>query len=105
MRISDWSSDVCSSDLLGTHAPADGGDILDALRLIGARLLGGAVLAQPAAAQVGDVLGRDRQALALGHQTRQRGRNSGYHAGVLSLHLEKREIGRASCRERVCQYV
>src|SRR3546814_4410888 len=103
MRISDWSSDVCSSDLLGTHAPADGGDILDALRLIGARLLGGAVLAQPAAAQVGDVLGRDRQALALGHQARQRGRNSGYHAGVLSVHLEKRVFYRPglSARKRV----
>src|SRR3546814_6446081 len=62
MRISDWSSDVCSSDLL-----------------------------------------------AAGHH----GRVSFGHAKLLKklvhlrirLHVHPGEIGRASCRERVCQYV
>src|SRR3546814_6615987 len=62
MRISDWSSDVCSSDLQGD---------------VGVRL-GGALerfLHRPA----GGVVDMDDAAVA--------------------------EIGRASCRERVCQYV
>src|SRR3546814_3401348 len=71
MRISDWSSDVCSSDLgecegvsLAERAmllPDDGIDLRDHLAQIEVNLI--------------------RQALALS------------------------EIGRASCRERVCQYV
>src|SRR3546814_3570892 len=72
MRISDWSSDVCSSDLYRSrrrpaerrrapHAgPAPGGRRRRRAR----------ALCNPAAAPEGD-----------------------------------REIGRASCRERVCQYV
>src|SRR3546814_7868960 len=70
MRISDWSSDVCSSDL-----------------------------------------GRNHQAWVLGplvwrgqKQQRDWYAGAGYQplpeAAVL-----RREIGRASCRERVCQYV
>src|SRR3546814_1142529 len=62
MRISDWSSDVCSSDLeLGEH---DAGDIDGAGEL--PRL----------------------------------------HEAVLPRRrVEHEQIGRASCRERVCQYV
>src|SRR3546814_3052364 len=65
MRISDWSSDVCSSDLTGR-----GGD--------GARF-GHAVARQ-------HVPSRRRHP-----GSERRGRSA--------------EIGRASCRERVCQYV
>src|SRR3546814_2977816 len=74
MRISDWSSDVCSSDLVVEPEAAarlqHPGDLPVEARL------------------VGDV-----------------------HGGVLSPHQvegrrgEGQEIGRASCRERVCQYV
>src|SRR3546814_4693249 len=63
MRISDWSSDVCSSDLLG-----DAG-------LHGFGRSAGIVGA--------DVDGRGSDVRILGD----------------------RQIGRASCRERVCQYV
>src|SRR3546814_6574459 len=67
MRISDWSSDVCSSDLpAGLLAHEDiGGDQ--------------------------HALGHDLQADDIGGVSQQEG------AGA--------EIGRASCRERVCQYV
>src|SRR3546814_12541645 len=69
MRISDWSSDVCSSDL---HQ-ADSTNGPPQVR---------AALSQPDPAQ-GHCVG-----LAVG------GRR-----------LCRPEIGRASCRERVCQYV
>src|SRR3546814_3931519 len=62
MRISDWSSDVCSSDLLHGR----GADFFGHFR----------------GEQLG--LGRFRQAWFTG---------------------AAQEIGRASCRERVCQYV
>src|SRR3546814_8065466 len=62
MRISDWSSDVCSSDLV---QPSEAG-------------------VEPGAA----------------------GNHGGIAAGEPGLRLRiGREIGRASCRERVCQYV
>src|SRR3546814_19634191 len=63
MRISDWSSDVCSSDLEGR---ADGGAV------------------------------HFRQAFDAHAQ------HLGLGGGVLDAAIE---IGRASCRERVCQYV
>src|SRR3546814_4995580 len=73
MRISDWSSDVCSSDL--EAEPARGGD---------AGHVGAVTVAVGHEGHVGEVgqpgqVGGERQ------------------VGV--------EIGRASCRERVCQYV
>src|SRR3546814_7644000 len=66
MRISDWSSDVCSSDLLDAD--------LDAINI-----------------------GPNRLNLY-----------AGWSGDALSLRLQSAtlfEIGRASCRERVCQYV
>src|SRR3546814_17856127 len=74
MRISDWSSDVCSSDLRdirGQHGRRHaGGD-------------GAEPVAKPDA-------GDDGGALWCGGDDRRAG---------------DRQIGRASCRERVCQYV
>src|SRR3546814_9929167 len=76
MRISDWSSDVCSSDLLA-----------DAARR---KKLGSALetfAGEP----------RDHQKVA-----------QGFANGLVIVHDRRRpapEIGRASCRERVCQYV
>src|SRR3546814_6105873 len=69
MRISDWSSDVCSSDLLADAAY-------------------GRVAAHRANRL--DVVRKQQRARA---GTRGRQRRLGA------------EIGRASCRERVCQYV
>src|SRR3546814_10551953 len=65
MRISDWSSDVCSSDL----QPPDG----------------------PLPVRWRSAFGRRADGAAAGP------------AG--SPHQRGTEIGRASCRERVCQYV
>src|SRR3546814_3717775 len=63
MRISDWSSDVCSSDLRGSRRS----------------------LQKP-------VRNRARSA-------------SAPSAPACNKHRRSPQIGRASCRERVCQYV
>src|SRR3546814_946932 len=80
MRISDWSSDVCSSDLLRQPPRDPAADAADALDRDAHAL--GAVGAQPFA---------DRRLDA------QIDAERGQRAGVA-------QIGRASCRERVCQY-
>src|SRR3546814_4855984 len=70
MRISDWSSDVCSSDLVADMLAPSPDRVRIGVRedhLVDAVVLGGQ---------------RHRDALVRRH-----------------------EIGRASCRERVCQYV
>src|SRR3546814_2702594 len=98
MRISDWSSDVCSSDLVGaTGDLVKGALLLPVGSKIGlaAKILGcladGLVTAVAVAGGVdqrielslrNDLFGIDMRG-APGHA----------------------EIGRASCRERVCQYV
>src|SRR3546814_4132014 len=78
MRISDWSSDVCSSDLAGGAERAGGGGNTDPgvvhrpLR----RRAGGAAAGQP---RLRPAARADRPGPCV-------------------------QIGRASCRERVCQY-
>src|SRR3546814_19600996 len=126
MRISDWSSDVCSSDLpwrgssdheavddLGARAfqvacPADvrllvearpqfhqGGHRLSRLRRLDQRLDDGGVVA----GAVEGLLDRDDAGVA-------RGLLQEHHYRVEALvRMVNDEIGRASCRERVCQYV
>src|SRR3546814_10557645 len=104
MRISDWSSDVCSSDLIDDRAAAarlhvregrphrppgaPGADLQRALEH-----LVGLVLQQDIGGELRGVVDQYVQAAkfadgALDHR--------------FDLFLE---IGRASCRERVCQYV
>src|SRR3546814_4164836 len=86
MRISDWSSDVCSSDLVPVVLP----------EAIVAELL-----ATPGVELCIDIARREvvlpdgrRQAFALDDFAR-----------VCLLEGVDQQIGRASCRERVCQYV
>src|SRR3546814_4531352 len=80
MRISDWSSDVCSSDL------ADGaaGELRTARH------------PRPLRRPLSGALRRTRLCpVRRGGQAHRRQRGGGGPS----------EIGRASCRERVCQYV
>src|SRR3546814_7848843 len=74
MRISDWSSDVCSSDLLQR------GDHLGAAGVAGVAVEVGA----------GEAVAGEEAVDHRPHALADEGGN---------------EIGRASCRERVCQYV
>src|SRR3546814_8116900 len=78
-RISDWSSDVCSSDLPSFSRATLIGDGANARLLVSGT------------------------ASVVGHES--------LHAGDLTAQLDETmanldaQIGRASCRERVCQYV
>src|SRR3546814_5242749 len=97
MRISDWSSDVCSSDrpyLSGPYGNASslhrfGRAARDAVERAREQL---AVLVN---CQPREIIwtsgGTESNNLAL--------------KGVTDGAVPSREIGRASCRERVCQYV
>src|SRR3546814_15219386 len=107
MRISDWSSDVCSSDLVAPRRErqqdvavgrGDGGDEV-AGRADEALLAAEGVVEQ----QRGLLLPRFRIAIdgdALAFGLAQRRAPLAVQSGGQRL-----EIGRASCRERVCTYV
>src|SRR3546814_5602790 len=89
LRISDWSSDVCSSDLCRSP-PVWLDQVPDA---------------RPPPLGVGDPDGQEYAADA-GHR-REDDERGGVAAGDhrQPRARERAEIGRASCRERVCQYV
>src|SRR3546814_13114922 len=101
MRISDWSSDVCSSDLEVRTALSD---------LVCAGLI------VPKDAVDGSIyVFRHALLQQAAQRTLLRERSQQLHA-LIGQTMEKRnpkaprppsyrEIGRASCRERVCQYV
>src|SRR3546814_9594779 len=90
MRISDWSSDVCSSDLLDQHRVHAGDFGRGAERAV----------VHVASGASGDLryLARRQGAWRAAVELAQRRKGD-----VAHVHVE--EIGRASCRERGCQYV
>src|SRR3546814_13895083 len=123
VRISDWSSDVCASDLneqlqiVGRYLGAASSDVIGILSAIGrdtagALSIGRAGTASPAGWRVVEreddleriinelpskpfLIGQNGVSMSLaGVQSK---------PGVAVDH-EGRTIGRASCRERVCQY-
>src|SRR3546814_3034497 len=106
MRISDWSSDVCSSDRpIDAHWQVDA---RERYALAGRRAIdvgcGAGLRAEPLARMGAKVTGVDAApeniAAARDHAAGQ-GLAIAYFAGELGA----LQNGRASCRERVCQYV
>src|SRR3546814_19188672 len=98
MRISDWSSDVCSSDLIGADRVHHRARrlALEELEPFGLRL------ADIPVAELGSQRLSNRLQIFAGIIA------FGNLADVLAQRLavtQMGEIGRASCRERVCQYV
>src|SRR3546814_6889165 len=87
MRISDWSSDVCSSDLQRRVALAKSGAI-----------------SAEELAHASDALTTAQNALITAQQQYQTSKVL-VDDTVVASHPDVQEIGRASCRERVCQYV
>src|SRR3546814_5196716 len=87
MRISDWSSDVCSSDLFRCLPRADGGDQgrIFSGRIVAEEVERAAMIFASFGAASGDMPPRI------------------FVAGEYLVGIDA--IGRASCRERVCQYV
>src|SRR3546814_16015247 len=105
MRISDWSSDVCSSDLAENVAPLVVGLMAhhDAF-VVPATTTGKNIAPRVAAlldvAQISDILSVE------GPDSFTRPIYAGNAiATVKTSDAKKVKIGRASCRERVCQYV
>src|SRR3546814_10925110 len=99
MRISDWSSDVCSSDLVfeqfAEHAEC--GAVVERLEFVEVKMHGAIELRKPARGPV-------RQAPTC------RTRRAGFFTGGQCAFATQRfapglQLGRASCRERVWQYV
>src|SRR3546814_1109502 len=92
MRISDWSSDVCSSDLIGAFIAviATCGMIAPPLNVPAMSISDGVNM--PYAG-----FGMPLLVLSLPP--------AAFVVALSALRLRGRAIGRASCRERVCQYV
>src|SRR3546814_20528629 len=107
MRISDWSSDVCSSDL---HAVCDEQGrpcvlLLTPGNVHDCKVAEQCIAAMPPSAELVADKGYDSQALREWLEAR------GTQAVIPPRRNRKiqydydKEIGRASCRERVCKYV
>src|SRR3546814_21129684 len=116
MRISDWSSDVCSSDL---GAPALVAQAVDLLAARGTLALAAAYPdGQTFALEPASVMSRGRRIIGVveGGIDPQRfipELVAYYRSGQLPMEKlvrtypfsEIEQIGRAQCRERVCRYV
>src|SRR3546814_17744601 len=97
MRISDWSSDVCSSDLVPTG--------FDPVRLGGGMLVPGFIDTQVNGG--GAVLFNESPTIDGIREIAEAHREFGTTAMLPTLISDDFDvkIGRASCRESVCQYV
>src|SRR3546814_5371594 len=108
MRIMDWSSDVCSSDLIMARISPT--NCIDALELQEARRLLATMtsiapqfvreLMDPS--KVSPVWEKGRDAV---FGPKRRIELDGPVSHALLTAFSAKKIGRASCRERVCQYV
>src|SRR3546814_10477710 len=98
MRISDWSSDVCSSDL------APEGIDLEAIRERAAEHADDAQALSTNVRQRAEALTEDAQTIQGEAQANRAAYADSIDATGTDAVLDF-EIGRASCRERVCQYV
>src|SRR3546814_14330992 len=104
MRISDWSSDVCSSDL-ACPPQLVGGDLHPGLQAVRGERLPAVDQPAPASPHLRSPYARSADPAATA-----RGRTAGGAGGELSADPGRpaatgAKIGRASCRERVCPYV
>src|SRR3546814_14299205 len=97
MRISDWSSDVCSSDL--AQAQASRRAAMTSFPMLAPRTW------RPLGAAWTVALVSSLAVLFIGEVMGQAPCNLCWFQRVFVFPLALLQIGRASCRERVCQYV
>src|SRR3546814_7659305 len=97
MRISDWSSDVCSSDLVNLGIQKISGNqgiiMADVFATQKSTAEKAVQLSGAAAKRVADLIKEEQTPGLMLRVTVSGGGCSGF------------QLGRASCRERVCQYV
>src|SRR3546814_17178981 len=98
MRISDWSSDVCSSDLLAAAADDHAAGNAAAAVAAGVAL----VIVGTGMDDERRAIGIEQPAVAFETRTDEVQRRA---ADLVGFDHEIGQIGRASCRARVCQYV
>src|SRR3546814_17788514 len=104
MRISDWSSDVCSSDLLkiGFTPLREALMRLSSEGLVLAEEQRGFRVAPATLADLEDIMTSRAEIEALALQRAIRLGGDDWEARIVAAF---HQIGSASCRERVCQYV
>src|SRR3546814_11558040 len=114
MRISDWSSDVCSSDLRVTEACVEAEIAQDTQMILGDALQGIADEAHAARGKIVEpaeiVEQGARQRIGVDRVDREIAPRLvvAPDVGIIDDRVAAfggNEIGRASCRERVCEYV
>src|SRR3546814_14771495 len=111
MRISDWSSDVCSSDLVADVETLFAKGLERKPRLLALKRTRALIKGQQ-----GEYAGRIAEAreaivetqLQILSVVRERVERAALELGEVSMQraqVEERQLGRAAWRERVCQYV
>src|SRR3546814_13367534 len=114
MRISDWSSDVCSSDLWVQQAIIDPeGDFVTLADHYGHIVVEAADYSEADVQRVAARVREHRASVVLNLEgldvEAQMRSAAAFLGGLFDAHRDHwypvLEIGRASCRERVCQYV
>src|SRR3546814_16592639 len=103
MRISDWSSDVCSSDLVTIEAGATNATNRRTIAAIRTRLMAEHLGVEPEAivrlmTENGDSI------IAVIEQVRGKGKTLVPSEPPPLNEIEKKPIGRAACRGRECPY-
>src|SRR3546814_8887388 len=101
MRIRDWSSDVCSSDLLELLKPEL---LLEEAKIESTLVIyGSARIPEPDIADGLEAAATDDAARTIARRLKAKAKY--YDEARRLARLASQELGRAACRERVCQYV
>src|SRR3546814_15272235 len=108
MRISDWSSDVCSSDLIIDDIKEKA--ISKEIMIIGGGLIYQAFQEQYDKFYLTEISGKNfttknKEVTYFETDLKKRIAEKQWTNKIIDWFIEENQIGRASCRERVCQYV
>src|SRR3546814_20718436 len=115
MRISDWSSDVCSSDLLFPHLSVEQNITIAPRKVkkikareaheLAMHVLNQVGLAEKAGAYPEQLSGGQQQRVAIARSLAMQPKLMLFDDVTSALDPQITEIGRALCRESMCKYV